>query len=68
MKIVDDVSPPGSWDIELKAAPWGYGQSQCKKLETALNNIRKQGLWEEIEVINAELTALRRELESLRGN
>jgi hypothetical protein len=65
--IVDKESPPGAWADELRAAPWGYGQSQAKKVEIALNNVRKAGLWDEHQVIHMELNILKAELELLRN-
>ena len=66
--IVDDQSPPGAWKDELKAAPWGYGQSQQKRVERSLENIRRAGLFDEATVLSLELNTLKTELESLRGN
>jgi len=65
--IVDKESPPGAWADELRAAPWGYGQSQAKKVEVALNNVQKAGLWDEYRVIHMELNILKAELELLRN-
>ena len=65
--IVDKESPPGAWADELRAAPWGYGQSQAKKVEIALNNVQKAGLWDEYRVIHMELNILKAELELLRN-
>jgi hypothetical protein len=65
--IVDNESPAGAWADELKAAPWGYGQSQAKKVEVALNNVQKAGLWDEYRVIHMELNILKAELELLRN-
>jgi hypothetical protein len=67
MKIVDDESPPGAWKDEMKAAPWGYGQSQLKKVQEALNNIRKAGLWEEAKILHIEIRVLQMEVEDLRS-
>lgn len=67
MKIVDDESPPGAWKEEMKAAPWGYGQSQAKNVETALNNVRKAGLWDEARILSLEIRTLRMEIENLMG-
>lgn len=64
----DNESPPGSWKEEMSAAPWGYGQTQQKQVEQALNNIRRAGLFNEATVISLELTTLRNELEALRGD
>ena len=64
---VDNLSPPGSWKDEMKAAPWGYGQSQQKRVERSLENIRRAGLFDEATVLLLELNTLKTELESLRG-
>jgi len=68
MKTIDDESPPGAWDTEMKAAPWGYGQTQNKKVEDALASMRLRGLWQEASVLSLEITTLRREVEALRGS
>ena len=65
---VDDQSPPGAWKEEMRAAPWGYGQTQQKHVEQSLQNIRRAGLFDEARVISLELNTLKSELESLRGN
>lgn len=67
MKIVDDESPPGAWKEEMKAAPWGYGQSQLKQVEEALNNVRKAGLWDEARILSLEIRTLRMEIENMLG-
>ena len=67
MKIVDDESPPGAWQDEMKAAPWGYGQSQLKNVEQALNNVRKAGLWEEAHILSLEIRTLQMEVDDLRS-
>jgi hypothetical protein len=64
----DNISPPGAWKKEMKAAPWGYGQTQQKQIEQALINIRRAGLFDEATVLSLELLTLRNELEYLRGN
>ena len=64
----DNESPPGSWKEELERAPWGYGQTQQKQVEQALNNIRRAGLFDEATVITLELNTLKSELEALRGH
>ena len=67
-RTYDNKSPPGAWKEEMKAAPWGYGQSQQKQVEQALNNIRRAGLFDEATVITLELNTLKSELEALRGD
>jgi len=64
--IVDNLSPPGAWKDELKAAPWGYGQSQQKRVERSLQNIRRAGLFDEATVLSLELSTLKTELDHLR--
>jgi hypothetical protein len=64
----DDKSPPGAWKDEMKAAPWGYGQTQQQQIERALQNIRRAGLSDEATAILLELNTLKGELEALRGN
>ena len=64
----DNKSPPGAWKDEMKAAPWGYGQTQQKQVDQALNNIRRAGLFDEATVITLEIVTLRNELETLRDN
>lgn len=64
----DNISPPGAWKEEMKAAPWGYGQTQQKQIEQALINIRRAGLSDEATVISLELLTLKNEVEYLRGN
>jgi hypothetical protein len=64
----DNISPPGAWKNEMKAAPWGYGQTQQKQIEQALINIRRAGLFDEATVISLELLTLKNEVEYLRGN
>lgn len=65
MKVVDDESPPGAWKDEMKAAPWGYGQSQLQKVEHAINNVRKAGLWDEAHILALEIRTLRMEIENM---
>jgi hypothetical protein len=65
---IDNQSPPGAWKDEMRAAPWGYGQSQQKRVEQSLQSIRRAGLFDEATVLSLELNTLRIELESLRGN
>ncbi len=64
--VVDNLSPPGAWKDELSAAPWGYGQSQQKRVERSLQNIRRAGLFDEATVLSLELSTLQTELDHLR--
>jgi hypothetical protein len=63
---IDNQSPPGAWKEEMSAAPWGYGQSQQKRVERSLENIRRAGLFDEATVLLLELNTLKTELELLR--
>ena len=65
--MIDNISEPGSWDKELKAAPWGYGQAQSQRVRNALAEIRARGLWNEAAVLEQEIQMLRRDLEDVRG-
>jgi hypothetical protein len=65
--MIDNQSPPGSWKNELKAAPWGYGQSQDKKVQFALAEVRAHGMWPEAAVLEQEIITLKAELELLRN-
>lgn len=65
--MIDNISEPGSWDKELKRAPWGYGQAQSNQVVGALSSVRAKGLWSEAEILEKEISSLRQELETLRG-
>ncbi len=65
---IDNQSPPGAWKDEMSAAPWGYGQSQQKRVERSLENIRRAGLFDEATVLLLELNTLKAELEAARGS
>ena len=64
--IIDNESEPGSWKRELDRMPWGYGQTQSMKLETALANLRGRGLYKEATIIEQEIQTLKAELEHFR--
>jgi len=57
-----------AFEQEMKAAPWGYGQNQVKKVEDALTNVRMRGLWQEASILSLEIITLRREVEDLRSS
>jgi hypothetical protein len=56
-----------AFEQEMKAAPWGYGQSQLKKVEVALDNVRKAGLRDEAHILSLEIRTLQMEVENLSG-
>jgi len=61
----DNVSPPGAWKEELKAAPWGYGQERDWRINNALANVRMRGLWTEASTLANEINALKAEIARL---
>jgi hypothetical protein len=63
---IDTESPPGAWANEMKAAPWGYGQSQADRVRWALAEVAQKGLWEAARVLEQEIKTLRAEVEHLR--
>ena len=65
MTTTDNESPPGAWDNELRAAPWGYGQRKKLNVEEALWNVRKSGLTFEANILAAEIAGLRAEIERM---
>ena len=60
---IDTESPPGAWANEMKAAPWGYGQSQADRVRWALAEVAQKGLWEAATVLQQEIETLRAELQ-----
>lgn len=57
--VIDNTSPPGSWANELRAAPWGYGQRQIKRIEDVIHTMRQAGLWAEATFVLAEIAKAR---------
>ena len=49
--IIDNQSEPGSWDRELKRAPWAYGQKREPDLAEILYKMRAHGLEREADVV-----------------
>lgn len=73
--MIDNQSEAGSWQREMERHPWGYGQTQGMKIETALANLRGRGLYkesmvieQELKTLQAEIAYVRKELESLRND
>jgi len=64
--IIDDKSPPGSWQREMDMMPWKY--SQQAKIDEALAAIRKSGMAFEANLLAQEINVLKAELEHLRAN
>ena len=65
---IDNESPAGAWANELKAAPWGYGQSHNQRVENALDSIRMRGLWSEASILAAEINSLKAEIARLTSS
>lgn len=57
--MIDNTSPPGSWANEMRAAPWGYGQRQIKRIEDVIHTMRQAGLWAEANFVLLELAKAR---------
>lgn len=64
--VTDDISPPGAWAEEMKAAPWAFGQSQRQQVQAVLVDLRARGLWTQAETLEREIKTLQTELEYLR--
>ena len=64
---IDNESPPGAWKNEMARMSWGFGQSQSKTVQDVIVVMRKTGLWDEANLIDMEFTALKAEIERLRG-
>ena len=50
----------------MKAAPWGYGQSQADKVRWALAEVAQKGLWTAAETLEREIKTLQSEIAYLR--
>jgi hypothetical protein len=59
--IVDDKSPPGSWQREIDLMPWKYHSSQEERVRLALSELRAKGLWQIAHVLEQEIFTLRAE-------
>lgn len=64
--MYDNISPPGAWKDELKAAPWGYGQEQNKRVQDALATIRMRSMWTEAAVLEQEITTLKAQVKMMQ--
>lgn len=49
--IIDNESEPGSWDREMRRAPWAFGQRREPDLGEILVKMRAHGLVAEADVI-----------------
>jgi hypothetical protein len=64
--IVDDQSPPGSWQREIELQPWKYKQEE--KIGWALSEMRLRGMFKEADILSQEIVTLKAEVEALRGS
>lgn len=49
--IIDNESEPGSWDREMRRAPWAFGQRREPDVIEILTRMRAHGLDVEADVI-----------------
>ena len=49
--IIDNESEPGSWEREMRRAPWAFGQRREPDLAEILVKMRAHGLDREADVI-----------------
>jgi hypothetical protein len=64
--IVDDQSPPGSWQREIELQPWKYKQEE--KVGWALSEMRLRGMFKEADILSQEIVTLKAEVDHLRAN
>ena len=60
---IDNESPAGAWKEEMKAAPWGYGQTADNQVRHALAAVRAKGLWVEAGILEQRIVSLEVEIE-----
>lgn len=49
--IIDSESEPGSWDREMRRAPWAFGQRREPDIIEILTKMRAHGLMAEADVV-----------------
>ena len=64
--IIDDQSPPGSWQREIELQPWKYKQQE--KVGWALSEMRLRGMFKEADILSQEIITLKAEVDHLRAN
>ena len=64
--IIDDQSPPGSWQREIELQPWKYKQEE--KVGWALSEMRLRGMFKEADILSQEIITLKAEVDHLRAN
>lgn len=56
---VDNESPPGAWEQELRRLPWGFGQKQPETIEEVIYFLRQRGFEREANLILREFAILK---------
>lgn len=64
--IIDDKSPPGSWQKQIELMPWKFKQEE--KVGWALSEMRLRGMFQEADILAQEINVLKAEVERLRGH
>jgi len=64
--IIDDKSPPGSWQREIELQPWKY--SQQEKVGWALSEMRLRGMFKEADILSQEIVVLKAEVDRFRAD
>jgi hypothetical protein len=59
--VIDDKSPPGSWQREIERMPWKYNTPQEERVRLALAELRNRDLWDIARVLEQEIMTLRAE-------
>ena len=59
--MIDDKSPPGSWQREIERMPWKYNTPQGERVRLALAELRNRDLWDIARVLEQEIMTLRAE-------
>lgn len=49
--VIDEESPAGAWERELKKIPWGYGQQREPTLDEIYAKLRREGFTREVDLI-----------------
>ena len=57
--IVDDQSPPGSWQREIDLMPWKFSTPHEERIRMALVELRQRGLSDIANLLEREIVSLR---------
>ncbi len=57
--IVDDQSPPGSWQREIDLMPWKFSTPHEERIRMALVELRQRGLSDIANLLEQEIVSLR---------